>query len=184
MVTKKLFLISIASAIAFWSNGQGLFSNYSFELNLGAEIPAIKSYKHAYLGVGGSLSWIGESFMLSADYLYLEEGEVGIAANSHPETFQQVGLLAGKQLVRGQLVFEGQVGIGGVFGKNIEEGSANGYKTNSYFTVGIPLKVKCKWQPLPFMAVGASLQTNLNSEKILFTPMLCLEFGRLKTSSQ
>ena len=125
----------------------------------------------AVLGVETNI--MRDGWMVSADFFQFHE--IQILSPDKEDMFRQVGIMAGKyygdKLFRAQL----QGGIATIWEMGYSEPS-----DPKFFTVGLILKTGFKFIPLHFFSIGLDIQSNLNSKKPLFMPLLSIEFGRLR----
>lgn len=119
--------------------------------------------------LGVETNYLRNGWMFSMDFFQFQEIHL---LSSDEAMFRQVGFMAGKyygdRLFRIQL----QGGIAPLW--EIGPGDSR------FSTVGLVLKTGFKFIPLRFFSIGLDLQSNLNSQKPLFMPLISIEFGKLR----
>ncbi|MCG9970520.1 hypothetical protein [Christiangramia crocea] len=110
--------------------------------------------------------------------------------DSPEEKFYQFNLLFGKyiDLQRQNFRIRYQAGIGRFWGTlrtdelDPEFGDFNvsHYLSEEFSTIGFPVKIGGRYIPFNFLSIGVDIQANLNAERVIIRPMLCLDIGKLK----
>lgn len=139
--------------------------------------------KDAGILVGAEIGFIKNNNLFSIEYLYAQQ--IAYSYTARPiETFNQLNVFVCDRIVNDNFIFNYQIGVGLIGGKKkgelleeaIPERPFELYREEDFFTVGIPVKFGLKYAPGDFLAIGLELQINLNYEKPLYMPMLCVEF--------
>jgi hypothetical protein len=106
------------------------------------------------------------------------------------EYYNQVGLMIGKYYGEKLFRFQLQGGIAPTWGLRrtslIHTGgllSGDYYDSEKFFTAGLVLKIGLKINPFPFLGIGLDLQSNINSKKPTYMPMISLEIGRIRSKN-
>lgn len=137
---------------------------------------------------GVDINVFSKSFLYTIGYYYGEDYEFfGDTSNEH---YNQLNLLFGKyiDLQHQNFRIRYQAGIGMFWGalKNDEYDKENStflndaYFTDEVSTIGFPIKIGGRYIPFKFLSIGVDIQANLNFEKSIIRPMLCLDIGKLK----
>lgn len=124
----------------------------------------------AVLGV--ETTYLRNGWMFSADFFHFQE--IGYLSVTD-DIYQQAGLMAGKYYGDRLFRIELQGGIAALWGIGEPDSSEPNFST-----VGLVLKTGLKFIPLHFLSIGLDLQSNINSKKPLFMPLISIELGKLR----
>ena len=137
---------------------QSQFTGFSINLKTGIFFGS-DNINGAVLGV--ETNYLTNGWIFSVDFFQFQEIQLTLCG-SVEDMFRQAGVMAGKYW--GHRLFRIQF-QGGVA---------------SIWETGLVVKTGFKFIPLRFFSIGLDLQSNLNSEKPLFMPLVSFEFGRLR----
>ena len=124
----------------------------------------------AVLGV--ETNYLRNGWIFSADFFHFQE--IGYLS-AIDDIYQQVGLMAGKYYGDRLFRIELQGGIAALWGVGESDPSDPGN-----ISAGLVLKTGFKFIPLHFFSIGLDLQSNINSRKPLFMPLISIEIGKLR----
>lgn len=121
---------------------------------------------------GVEANFLHKGWIFSVDFFQFQEINLLL---SDEDMFRQVGIMAGKYY--GDRLF--RVQLQGGFASTWQIGAPD--ESDPHFsTVGLVLKTGFKFIPLRFFSIGLDVQSNFNSNKPLFMPLVSLEFGLLR----
>jgi hypothetical protein len=122
--------------------------------------------------VGVEANYLHKGWIFSVDFFQFQEINL---LSSDEDMFRQVGIMAGKYY--GDRLF--RIQLQGGFASIWEIGAPD--ESDPHFsTVGLVLKTGFKFIPVRFFSIGLDVQSNFNSKKPLFMPLVSLEFGLLR----
>ncbi len=136
--------------------------------------------------LGMQFSKFKNSTIYSVDYFGF--GEFTLMDPIPGNTYNQIGLMIGKNNRHKIFRLQYQGGIAPFFGKLHQEQisgepdmpSYQYYVTDKFLTVGLVAKLGFKLLLTKNFAIGAALHTNVNLKRSVFFPSLGLEIGKLK----
>jgi len=136
---------------------------------------------------GAELNVLKNKIIYSANFYRYEE--FVIFGPQPAEHFNQIGVMIGRYKGEKIFRFQVQVGLASLWGLKrtelIHKGSgifsSDEYDSKHFFTVGLITKIGFKVIPLPFLAIGIDLQRNINLENMIYTPMISIEIGKLRS---
>jgi hypothetical protein len=132
---------------------------------------------------GVELNVLKNKFIYSADFYRFDE--FVILGPEPSEFYNQIGLMIGKYIGDELFRFQYQAGLASFWGLKRTDLISQGlfgdkYNSEKFFTIGLTTKLGFKIVPLKFLSIGIDLETNINLENIVFTPMLSIEIGKLR----
>lgn len=138
------------------------------------------------LAYGIEIGFMQNKLIYSVDYYRLDE--FTLFGPNPSENNNQMGIMIGNYKGDQYWRMQYQAGLSVFWGNKrtnlISHGigwfGAETYKTENFYTIGLPVKLGFKFVPFQFLAIGIDLQANINLKNSAIMPLISLEFGELR----